>query len=35
MRKYVQNEDMKYIKKIEDWQGGIISINIQQLNVFT
>ena len=28
MRKYVQNEDMKYIKKIDDWQGGIISINM-------
>ena len=27
MRKYVQSEDMKYIKKIDDWQqGGIISI---------
>ena len=24
MRKYVQNEDMKYINKIDDWQGGII-----------
>ena len=35
MRKYVHNEEMKYIKKIDDWQGGIISINKQQLNVFT
>ena len=28
MRKYVQNEDMKYIHKIDDWQGGIISIYV-------
>ena len=35
MKKNAQNEKMKYIKKMDDWQGGIISINIQQLNVFT